>query len=143
MHSVNLWVVPVAAVSSFALGGLWYSPLTFGKVWERELRKGGQAVPSATKRVLAGSLAFTLIEAFAFAWTIGAYWENNGLVAPHHFQGWTSGLQFGLIVGGLFVAAATGVNYLFSGRSMKHLAIDGGFHVARYTLYGLVLGTWH
>src|SRR5690349_21028002 len=31
--TMNHWAVLVAAVSSFVLGGLWYSPVLFGKAW--------------------------------------------------------------------------------------------------------------
>ena len=37
MSGINLWAVLVAAVSSFALGGLWYSPVLFYKLWNREV----------------------------------------------------------------------------------------------------------
>jgi len=30
---VNIWAVLLAAVSSFLLGGLWYSPMLFLKPW--------------------------------------------------------------------------------------------------------------
>jgi hypothetical protein len=33
--SLNYLAVLVAAISTFVLGGLWYSPLLFGKAWMR------------------------------------------------------------------------------------------------------------
>ena len=36
MPEINWIAVVVAAVGSFLLGGLWYSPAMFGKVWQRE-----------------------------------------------------------------------------------------------------------
>ena len=33
---LNIWAVLVAALSTFLIGGLWYSPALFGKVWMRE-----------------------------------------------------------------------------------------------------------
>jgi hypothetical protein len=33
---MNIWAVSVAAVSSFLLGGLWYSPALFGGIWNAE-----------------------------------------------------------------------------------------------------------
>jgi len=33
MPEINLWAVLTAGVSSMILGGLWYSPLLFGKAW--------------------------------------------------------------------------------------------------------------
>ena len=31
MDGINVWAVLVAAVSAFVLGGLWYSPMLFGR----------------------------------------------------------------------------------------------------------------
>jgi len=36
MFQVNIYAVILAAFSSFMLGGLWYSPLMFGKLWMNE-----------------------------------------------------------------------------------------------------------
>ncbi len=36
MPEINYLAVVVAALGSFLLGGLWYSPALFGKVWQRE-----------------------------------------------------------------------------------------------------------
>ena len=33
---MNFWAVLLAAVSSFLLGGLWYSPALFGRLWNAE-----------------------------------------------------------------------------------------------------------
>ena len=37
---MNYWAVLLAAAPSFVLGGLWYSPRLFGRIWNRE--NGGQ-----------------------------------------------------------------------------------------------------
>ncbi len=39
MNDVNLWAVLAAALSSFLLGGLWYSRALFGVMWHREARR--------------------------------------------------------------------------------------------------------
>ena len=33
---LNIWAVLVAALSTFLIGGLWYSPAVFGKAWMKE-----------------------------------------------------------------------------------------------------------
>ena len=40
MEQVNILAVIVAAVSAFLLGGVWYSPALFGKIWAREAGVG-------------------------------------------------------------------------------------------------------
>jgi len=129
MESVNLLAVLLAAASSFLLGGLWYSKALFLEPW---LRASG-AIPQAghPARVFGVSFVLALIAAAAFALWLGP--------APPL----ALALQRGLIVGACFVAASFGINYQFAGRSPLLLAIDGGYHVAQFTLYGLVLGLWH
>ena len=60
---LNIFAILVAAVSSFLLGGLWYSPLLFGKMWQREAgdaRKPGDKHPV---KVFGVSFIFALVAA--------------------------------------------------------------------------------
>ena len=129
MEGINIWAVLVAAVSSFALGGLWYGPL-FQKVWCREAgvdpTKGGHPA-----KVFGGAFVFSLLSAYAF----------SKIVGPAPELGYT--LHMGAMVGFCFVAASFGVNCLFANRSLKSWLIDGGYHTLQFTLYGLILGLWH
>jgi hypothetical protein len=128
MPDVNFLAVLLAAASSFALGGLWYSPMLFGEVWNRT---NGSTPKGHPARVFGLSFVFALISAFAFA-----AWLGPDPALP-------TALRHGLIVGLCFVGASFGVNYQFAGRSTILLLIDGGYHTAQFLLFGLVLGLWH
>ena len=52
------------------------------------------------------------------------------------------GLQTGLLIGLCVVATSFGINYLFANRPAAALSIDGGYHVAQFAAFGLVLGLW-
>ena len=67
--SVNIWAVVLAAVSSFLLGGLWYSPILFGRVWNRE--NGGEPQHGHPAKVFGVSFLFSLIAATCFAYWLG------------------------------------------------------------------------
>ena len=72
MTDVNILAVLVAAVSSFLLGGLWYSPVLFHKAWNREAGRGEN--PEKMKhpgRVFGVAFVFALIAAWVFAWWLG------------------------------------------------------------------------
>ncbi|MGB4971685.1 MAG: DUF1761 domain-containing protein, partial [Cyclobacteriaceae bacterium] len=50
MEGLNYWAILVSALSTFLIGGLWYSPAVFGKAWmkengltEEDLKKGNMA----------------------------------------------------------------------------------------------------
>ena len=126
---MNYWAVLLAAVSSFMLGGLWYSPRVFGQAWNAE--NGGQPPAGHPARVFAASFVFSLIAAIAFAGLFGP--EPSLPVA----------VQKGLLIGCGFVAACFGINYQFAQRTFKLWLIDSGYHVAQFILFALILGLWH
>jgi len=64
---VNYLAVLVAAVSTFLLGGLWYSPKLFGPAWQLaagDTRKKENGHPA---KVFGTSFLFALVAAFAYA----------------------------------------------------------------------------
>ncbi len=132
MEQVNFLAVLVAAVSAFLLGGLWYSPALFGKIWERE----AGVSPDQPKKthgaiVFVVSFIFSLIAAAVFALFLG---RNPPL---------GTAVRDGLAIGACWVATSFGINYQFANRTFKLFLIDAGYHVAQFTLYGVILGLWH
>jgi hypothetical protein len=127
---VNAWAVLVAALSSHAAGGLWFSPMAFGRLQEREMRKRGATAPTATPKVLLLSLALCLVETVALASLLGP--------APEFAQA----VRLGLLVGACFAATGTAINYMYTGRGWKLTLVDGGYHVMRFTIYAGILGAW-
>ena len=126
---MNYLAVGVAAASSFLLGGLWYSPVLFGAVWNRE--NGGPPPSGHPAKVFGVSFAFSLIAALAFAVVLGP--------AP----ALKTALLYGVLAGFGIAASSFGVNYQFAQRSFKLWLIDGGYHTFQFVLFGLVLGLWH
>lgn len=130
MHFMfNYWAVLVAAISSFMLGGLWYSPALFGKVWNKE--NGGVEQSGHPAKVFGLSFVFSLLAAVAFAALVGPEPELNRAI------------HMGFLVGFACVAASFGINYQFANRSFKLWLIDGGYHTLQFVLFGVVLGLWH
>jgi hypothetical protein len=130
MSSVNYLAVVVAALSSFLVGGLWYSPVLFGPKWQSaagDVRKPGDAHPA---KVFGTSFVFALVAALAYAWVIPA--PANATMA----------LVQGLAVGAGVVAASFGINYQFANRPAVLWFIDGGYHTVQFALYGLIIGLW-
>ena len=126
---MNIWAVLLAAVSSFLVGGFWYSQLLFGSAWIRE--NGGQMQQGHPGKVFGVSFLFSLLAAVCFAVWLGP----APLLAD--------ALKAGALVGIGFVAASFGINYQFAQRTFKLWLIDGGYHAVQFLLFGLVLGLWH
>jgi hypothetical protein len=130
MGQVNFIAVLVAAVSTFLLGGLWYSKILFGPIWQREAgdaRKPGEGHPA---KIFGLSFLFALLAAFAYA-----------LLMPPAVNASMAVTQ-GLLTGAGIVAASFGINYQFANRSTVLWLIDGGYHTAQFAIYGLILGLW-
>lgn len=125
---MNIWIVPLAAASSFLVGGLWYSPALFGKVWNAE--NGGEPKAGHPAKVFGVSFIFSLVAAACFAVLVG---PSPSLA---------SSVKLGALVGAGLVAASFGINYQFAQRTFKLWLIDGGYHLVQFVLFGVVFGLW-
>jgi Protein of unknown function (DUF1761) len=126
---INFLSVAVAALATFLIGGPWYSPAMFLKVWMREMGQK-DAQPGHPVRVFGLAYAFSFVACGFLASLLGS---TSSAV---------DGLQTGALIGLCFVAASFGVNYQFANRSFKALLIDGGYHVLQFAAFGLILGAW-
>jgi len=127
----NFAAIFVAALLSFALGGLWYSPLLFARAWMNEAGLSEQKTRDAPMGRIFGLAGLaSLVMAFNLAAFIGP----------------KASLGFGLFAGAAaaigWVAMSLGVIYLFEQRSLKLWLINSGYQMLAYTLMGGVLGVW-
>ncbi|MEJ0087586.1 MAG: DUF1761 domain-containing protein [Pseudomonadota bacterium] len=128
MPEINYLAVVAAAVACFLLGGLWYSPVLFGKAWQREAGLSDEQVRSGSAAVRLGA---TLVLALLAAWNFANFLGPR----PNVIFGTAVGFSAGL----LWVAGSFGINYLFERRSFKLFLINGGYHTLQFTIIGLVL----
>lgn len=123
---INPLAVALAALSTFVIGGLWYS-LLFGKRWQRAAGVTDENLSSGSARVFVGSFALALVMAASLAAFIGA----SGLVF---------GTAAGLAVGATWVTAAFGINYLFERRPMILFVINASYNIVSFTIMGAIIG---
>ena len=134
----NVWAVLFATIAVFLLGWLWYSENVFGDIWKQESTLNNEDFAQSEGNTgrhnvwaYIVSFIFSFIAALVFAYYLGP--------AP----ALAYATKTGFVVGLCWVATSFGTNYLFTGRNWKLLLIDGGYHVAQFTLYGYILGLWH
>ncbi|CAN5268969.1 hypothetical protein BH24PSE2_BH24PSE2_14270 [soil metagenome] len=131
MPEINLWAVFAAALASFVLGGLWYSPVLFGRTWQREAGLSEDRLKSGNMGLIFGlSFLLSLAAALVFAAFLGP--------RPPLALGLGAGAAAGLF----WVAGSFAINYLFERKSLKLFLINGGYHALQFTIIGLVLGLW-
>jgi Protein of unknown function (DUF1761) len=132
MMGINYWAVLLAAVSAFALGGVWYSPVLFQRSWQQATRLSDAQLKGRNPALIfGGSFVLSLLAAFVFALFLG----------PHPTL--ALGLGAGASAGLCWVAASFGINYLFECRGLVLFLINGGYHALQFTLYGLILALCH
>ncbi len=132
MFDVNWLAVIAAAVSSFVVGGIWYSPVLFGPAWQLESGVTDEQIKSGNPAVTyGGALLLSLVAATVFAIFLGR--EPDLVLAV------SAGFSAGLF----WVGASLGINYLFERKSLTLFLINAGYHTLQFTVIGLVLGLWH
>ncbi len=129
MPEINGLAVLAATVSSFALGGLWYSPLLFARPWQAaaglsdaQLRAGNPAL------IFGGSFVL----AFVAAAMCGMFLEPR--------PGLAFGAGAGLGAGLCWVATSFGINGLFEHKPLGLVLINAGYHTLQFTAIGAILG---
>lgn len=132
LSTINYLAVLVAALSTFLIGGLWYSPLLFGKAWMRVNNFSEQEVEKFSKaRMFGWSFVFSLVMAFNLAMF---------LAGPDTNVTW--GMAAGALAGFGWVAMAIGIIAVFENRSWSYIAINGGYMTVAFIVMGAILGAW-
>lgn len=131
--SFNYLAILAATVSTFLLGGVWYSPVLFGRAWMEEMGFTPEAEKKTAGmgRIMGVSFVLELIMATLLAAFIGAKASLG------------AGLLAGAAAGFGWVAAGFGVTYLFEQKSLRLFLINAGYHGVAFTIMGGILGLWH
>ena len=130
--SINHLAVIVAALSTFFLGGLWYSSILFGKAWQRVNNFSDEDLKKANMAKIFGlSFIFSLVMAYNLAFFIGDPSIGAGTGAMY---GFFTGL--GWVTMGMFITG------LFERRSWTYMLIHGGYMSLTFTIMGLIIGAW-
>lgn len=128
--NVSFLAVAVAALSSFLLGGLWYSRALFGATWSREAGINPETKQGHRPMVFVTSYLL----AFLAAWLFAALLPAEITVAQS--------TVLGALIGVAWVATSFGINYGFGDRSLTLWLIDAGYHTLQFTLFGAIIGAW-
>lgn len=129
--ALNYVAILVAAVSSFVIGSLWYSPILFGKVWQREAKLTDEEIKNSNMAKIFG---LTFVLSLIISFNLAAFIGPEATLTFGLFAGAAAGLGW--------VATALGILYLFEKRSAKLWLINAGYHAVTFTIMGGILGAW-
>ena len=132
MPHINWLAVLAAAISTFVLGGLWYSPALFGRAWMSVNRLNQEDLAKSNMVKIFG-LAFVF--ALVMAANLAAF-----LAEPKTTASW--GATAGFVAGFGWVTLGIATISLFERRSLKYVLINGGYMTVSFVVMGLILGAW-
>ena len=135
LSNINFLALAVAAIASFGLGSLWYSPVLFGKAWQNALGFTDEYLKKGNMAVIFGS-SFVLICLMDFGLAVILQGHAGRDVSA------LSGLVYGILMGLFFVATSIGINMLYQRKSFTLWAIDAGYQVLYLGITGAILGAW-
>lgn len=131
MPQVNWLAVIVAALSTFLIGGLWYSPAVFGKAWMKE--------NGFTEESMKGG---NMAKIFGLAFLLGFIASINLAMFLGNETDATMGAFYGFLAGFGWVATFVGTHYLFERKSFKLFLINAGYSIVALTVMGVIIGAW-
>jgi len=134
LSDLNWWAVIAATVSTFMVGGIWYSASVFGKKWAKlvgitikEMNSGEGMAETFTMTGIASLIASAVMGALMLAT------GTTGLL---------EGLLFGAVVGLAFRFGAHVTHNGFARRSKDLTWIDGLHDITAMAVVGAILGQW-
>ena len=139
--TINWLAVLVAGLSSFVVGGIWYSPGLFGKAWmkdnqltEEDVRKGNKG------KVFGWTLIFSLVMAANLAMFLAPPPEGcTGGCAPDVNMSWGATAGF---LAGIWTFCAIAIHSLFEQKPWRVILINGFYSIVALTLMGAIIGVW-
>jgi len=131
---VNWFAVLAATLAVFVFGGLWYSPMLFG-------RSVGVVAPQGESDAERGSrgIEWIFVAAFLLWWLAASIMA--AVLGPNSTMSY--GLQVGLLIGLCLVTPAMGVTYIFEKRGLRFWLVNGGYHTLAFGIIGTIVGAWH
>ncbi len=132
--SLNYLAIAAAAIAAFGLGALWYSPISFGKVWQKELGFTDEYLAQANMALVFGT-SFLLILGMSLGLALFIRQGDDPV-------GWLQGIYHGLFIGIAFVGTSLGINLIYQRKSLKLWLIDAGYQIMFLAMMGSILGAW-
>ena len=129
---LNWLAVIVAAFSNFLIGGLWYSPILFGKGWMNENKFSDDDLKRGN---LPKIFVLTFLFSFVMAFNLAMYLNDSSTT-----MSW--GAIAGFLAGFGWVAMSIFIIGQFERKSTKYMLIHGGYVTISFVVMGLIIGLW-
>ena len=135
MPPINYLAVVVAAVATFGLGSLWYSPLLFAKPWMK-LHGYSEAKLKDMQKHLGRAYGISLFCYLVIAAVVSV------LIAYTDISTWQRGVQLGVLIWIGFAAAVGLVSNMFSDKSVGSFVLDAAYQLVYLVMMCVILAVW-
>ncbi len=136
MNSINIWSVIVAAVVSFGIGALWYSPILFGKEWASLIglsTKDMEGMKQGVWKAYLVQFIVTLVSFAILAFALSA--TGTATASEAAFVGFLAWLGFAVPVGLS--------SLLWKKASFKLFLIEAICSLLTLAIGGAIIGAWN
>src|SRR6202162_4904768 len=134
MSGSNYWAVIVAAVVAFVRGGLWYSPLLFGKAWVK--LRGMDSAQAAGTQMRPPEILAEFMRGLIVAVVLA------GLVVHLGVVNWVGAIYLGLAVWIGCQATSIEGSVIHEHYPVKLYAIHTGDALTKTLVMAVILGVW-
>ncbi len=136
MYTINFWPILIAAISSFAVGALWYSPFLFGKDWLALMKISEKDIQDAQVKTMWKSylahFAANILSVAVLAFIIAISQASDA----------ADGALLGLVMWLGFVVPLGVSNLLWRKDPLKLVLIDTFQTLASLIISGAIVGVW-
>ncbi|MCE7936426.1 DUF1761 domain-containing protein [Candidatus Saccharibacteria bacterium CPR2] len=135
-ENINFLAILFAALSSFVVGGFWYSKSMFLKIWMKEtgLTQKDIEKKQGMAQIFTATFLLALVAAYFLAVVLYMVSEPKA--------NWLDGAVFGAVVGMAFVATSQATHVLFERKTLRLFAVQSGHDILRLAVMGAILGAF-
>ncbi len=134
---INYWAVLASAVAANVIGGLWYSPVLFGKAWMKLSGLDGKKLEELKKKSSPGKVyALMFVGSLVMAYVLSHFIDYTQ--ATTVFEGAQAG--FWVWIG--FVATVQLGSMLWEGKPAKLYFLNTGYQLVSLLTMGIILAVW-
>lgn len=137
MYTINIWAILVAAVVSFVIGAIWYSPVLFGKEWMALMKISDSDITPERKRGMWKSYLVQFIMSIVMYGVLGFIIAATGTISG------SDGAFLAFLVWLGFVVPIGISGLLWNRDPFKLFLINTINMLVTMVVGGGIIGAWH
>lgn len=134
--NVNIFAVIVAAVATFILGVVWYSPMLFANQWMHAHGYTPEKLEEMKKKGVTRAYAVSLVCYLVMAYVLAL------LASYTQATSFAQGLWLGFLAWLGFAATIGLTSNMFSDKPIAVWVLDAGYQLAYLLLMGVIVAVW-